>query len=85
MSLSKAKLIKKLYNEGIFTLEDNTLKSGKKSPYYCDFRLLISKPELYQELVDFMIKYLETLNLEYDHLGCVPIGSLPFSTSIRIN
>ena len=84
MSLSKAKLIKKLYNEGIFTLEDITLKSGKKSPYYCDFRLLISKPELYQELVDFMIKYLETLNLNRS-FGCVPIGSLPFSTVLRIN
>lgn len=82
MPLSKIQIIKKLYSEGIFTLDDIVLKSGKKSPYYCDFRLLISKPELYQEVVDFICAYLETLSVEYHHLGSVPIGSLPFTTSV---
>ena len=87
MPLSKIQIIKKLYSEGIFTLDDIVLKSGKKSPYYCDFRLLISKPELYQELVEFICAYLETLSVEYQHLGSVPIGSLPFTTSVanRLN
>ena len=82
MGLSKLQLIKKLYNAGIFSLTDITLKSGKKSPYYCDFRLLISQPELYQEVVEFMCDYLKTLSVEYQHLGSVPIGSLPFTTSV---
>jgi uridine monophosphate synthetase len=82
MPLSKVQIIKKLYNAGIFTLEDIELKSGKKSPYYCDFRLLISQPELYQEVTEFVSAYIETLSLEYNHLGCVPIGSLPFTTSV---
>ena len=30
MPLSKIQIIKKLYNEGIFTLDDIVLKSGKK-------------------------------------------------------
>ena len=87
MPLSKIQIIKKLYSEGIFTLDDIVLKSGKKSPYYCDFRLLISKPELYQEVVEFICAYLETLSVEYQHLGSVPIGSLPFTTSVanRLN
>lgn len=87
MPLSKIQIIKKLYSEGIFTLDDIILKSGKKSPYYCDFRLLISKPELYQQVVEFICSYLETLSVEYHHLGSVPIGSLPFTTSVanRLN
>jgi uridine monophosphate synthetase len=87
MPLSKIQIIKKLYLAGIFTLDDIVLKSGKKSPYYCDFRLLISKPELYQEVVEFICAYLETLSFEYQHLGSVPIGSLPFTTSVsnRLN
>lgn len=82
MPLSKIQIIKKLYSAGIFTLDDIVLKSGKKSPYYCDFRLLISNPELYQEVVEFICAYLETLSVDYQHLGCVPIGSLPFTTSV---
>lgn len=82
MPLNKNQLLSKLYNAGLFTLEQTVLKSGKKSPYYCDFRSLVSQPELYQEVIDFCVDRIQKLNLTYQHLACVPIGSLPFTTSI---
>jgi uridine monophosphate synthetase len=82
MPLTKNQLLSKLYQSGIFTLEQTVLKSGKKSPYYCDFRKLVSLPELYQEVINFSVDRIKKLELTYQHLACVPIGSLPFTTSI---
>ena len=45
MSLSKATLIPELFQNKIFNIQEITLKSGSKSPYYVDLHRLISYPD----------------------------------------
>lgn len=85
MPLSKNQLLSKLFEAGVFTLDSIVLKSGKKSPYYCDFRKLVSQPELYKDVIEFCVDRINKLGLEYKHFACVPIGSLPYTTSIANN
>lgn len=85
-SLSKTQLLKKLYDNEIFVFKDITLKSGKKSPYYCDFRKLLTLPELYSDFINYiaaLIKKRESKGLlEFDYICGVPMGSLPYVASL---
>lgn len=85
-SLTKTQLLKKLYDNQIFVFKDITLKSGKKSPYYCDFRKLLTLPELYSDFINYiaaLIKKRESKGLlDFDYICGVPMGSLPYVASL---
>ena len=85
-TLSKTQLLKKLYENNIFVFKDITLKSGKKSPYYCDFRRLLTLPELYNDFISYiaaLIKKRESKGLlKCDYICGVPMGSLPYVASL---
>lgn len=79
---SKTKLLKKLLDNGIFIFEDKKLKSGQNSPYYCNFRKLLSLPELFAELIEYIENFINKNNLEYDLLCGVPTGAVPLCSSL---
>ena len=85
-NLSKTALLKKLYDHNIFVFKDIVLKSGKKSPYYCDFRKLLTFPELYNDFLNYiasLIKKREEKEIfKFDYICGVPMGTIPYVASL---
>jgi uridine monophosphate synthetase len=80
----RSRFLDSLVSTGCFRLGDFTLKSGKKSPFYIDLRLLVSDPaalslaaRAYEEAAR---------GLAYDRIAGIPAAGLPLATaaSLRI-
>lgn len=82
MSISKIKLLKELYENNVFIFEEKTLKSGQKSPYYCNFRILLSRPELFSKLVDYIEMVISKYEINYDLLCGIMTGGLSYSNAL---
>lgn len=74
-------LINELYREGIFQNLDTpiTLKSGKETKFYADFRKLYTKPKLFNVIADCLAQYIPT---ETDYIAGSPLGAIPLTTII---
>lgn len=59
-------VIAELYNVGVIKFGDFVLASGKRSPYYFDFRILPSYPKLYSKVIDLWVRTLLNTNIEFD-------------------
>ncbi len=66
-------LILSLYKVGVIKFGDFTLASGRRSPYYFDFRTLPSYPEVYSKLIDLWLQTLQRYGVSFD--GVVGIAS----------
>ncbi|MEM4841055.1 MAG: orotate phosphoribosyltransferase, partial [Sulfolobales archaeon] len=66
-------LILSMYEVGIVKFGDFLLASGKRSPYYFDFRILPSFPELYLNVIKFWLQKLGESGVRFD--GVVGIAS----------
>ncbi len=75
-------LSKKLNEIGAIQHGTFTLKSGITSPIYIDLRLLVSHPELLDEIADLLWEKIK--NLEFDVICGVPYTALPIATAISI-
>ena len=63
---------------------DYTLKSGVISPYYLDLRVLVSKPQLLQQVSNAMHQLLEENGARYDIVCGVPYTALPIATALSL-
>ena len=79
-------LIEELINIGCLKFGDFTLKSGQKSPLYCDLRVLISYPHFMTEISDSLFaKYEKIFDAKYGERICgVPYTALPIATHYSI-
>lgn len=66
-------LILNLYKVGIIRFGDFILASGKRSPYYFDFRILPSYPEVYSDVIKLWVRKLLESNVRFE--GVVGIAS----------
>ncbi|MCJ7624384.1 MAG: orotidine-5'-phosphate decarboxylase [Anaerolineaceae bacterium] len=71
-----------LLDAGCVRFGEFTLKSGKKSPFYIDLRLLVAHPKLLGEVAAAYIPLLE--KIEYDQLGALPYAAMPIGTAISL-
>lgn len=65
-------LYNKIFDAGCIKFGEFKLKSGIMSPVYCDFRGLISKPELLKEIG-------EALASKAKEIGCDRIAGIPYA------
>ena len=78
----RTNLILELHKLGIIKFGKFTLKSGLQSPFYIDFRIIISHPKILKKLANEI--WLKIKDLPFDHLCGVPYAALPLSTAISL-
>ena len=74
----------------IIQLKEILCSSGVKSPYYCDFRMMLNFNDKLNEIVELMKSVVEEEwnnvsfesgeNTELNRVGSVPLGAVPFAT-----
>ena len=78
-------LVLQLYDIGCILFGDYVQASGATFSYYIDLRKIISKPQIFQQVLN---AYADILNdLIFDRIAGIPYGSLPTATglSLRLN
>ena len=78
METKKRKLTELLLKNDILKYGDFTLKSGKKSWFYVDLRLISSYPETFEFVIDCYIDMIKSIH-EVDALAGVAVAGVPFS------
>lgn len=79
----KLNLIELLKKNNVVKKGNFTLKSGKQSSYYVDFRHLISKPEVFYMLNVFLADLLPESKDNYYICG-LPYAGIPYCSAISI-
>ena len=74
----------------IIQLKEILCSSGVKSPYYCDFRMMLNYNDKMGVLIELMKSLVEEEwgelsfesgeNTELNRIGSVPLGAVPFAT-----
>jgi orotate phosphoribosyltransferase len=75
-------LVKDIYMAGVFKTGDFKLTSGVLSPYYIDLRTLVSKPRLFERLVDSYISKIRMIGEGFDAVAGVETAGIPIATLI---
>lgn len=75
-------LILQLYDIGCIIFGDHVQASGAVFPYYIDLRTIISKPQIFHQMVSAYAEILQ--ELEFDRIAGIPYGSLPTATGLAL-
>jgi orotidine 5'-phosphate decarboxylase subfamily 1/orotate phosphoribosyltransferase len=73
-------LILDLERSGAVKFGNFVLKSGKVSPFYIDLRDIVSKPDIFQRMVDMLID--KVREMEFDVVTGIPYTALPYAAVI---
>lgn len=85
--MEKTSLIEQLYSIGAVKFGEFKLKSGMLSPIYLDLRVIVSAPQLLNQIADQMIAVIQEHKIKYDLLAGIPYTALPMATvlSVKLN
>lgn len=68
---------------------DFTLASGKKSRYYVDVKMAVTKPKILKLIssciVEEIEKRLENREIIVDYIACVELGAVPLGTAVSLD
>jgi uridine monophosphate synthetase len=77
-------LILRLYDLGCILFGgDYVQASGTVLPYYIDLRMIISNPQVFQQILTAYTTILKTLT--FDRIAGIPYGSLPTATGLALH
>lgn len=79
---SLAELVKDIYLAGGFRIGEFKLTSGGLSPYYVDLRILISRPRVFERLVDSYVDRMRSIGEDFDIVAGVETAGIPIATLI---
>ena len=82
MEQNKRKLVELLIENDILQFGDFTLKSGKKSWFYIDLRLISSFPKTFEYVIKCYLKILNRID-KTDAVAGVAVAGVPFSSVLR--
>ncbi len=75
-------LILQLYDIGCLLFGEYVQASGATFSYYIDLRKIISKPQLFHQVLSAYANILKTL--KFDRIAGIPYGSLPTATGLSL-
>ncbi|ACB49853.1 bifunctional orotidine-5'-phosphate decarboxylase/orotate phosphoribosyltransferase protein [Crocosphaera subtropica ATCC 51142] len=75
-------LILQLYDIGCLLFGEYVQASGATFSYYIDLRKIISKPQLFHQVLSAYADILKSLN--FDRIAGIPYGSLPTATGLSL-
>lgn len=75
-------LILQLYDIGCLLFGEYVQASGATFSYYIDLRKIISKPQLFHQVLTAYADILKSLN--FDRIAGIPYGSLPTATGLSL-
>jgi len=84
MKMSERELMRDLYRIGAIKFGEFTLKSGKKSPYYIDLRILPSFPRVLVKVGKVMGEMIEASGFRPTCLCGIPAAGLAIATACGI-
>ena len=95
MTMTTKKWVQFFIKNKIIQLKEILCSSGVKSPYYCDFRMMLNYNEKMGELVELIkliveeewvkLSFESGENTELNRIGSVPLGAVPFATILSQN
>lgn len=74
----------KLFEISAFKFGDFKMKVGINSPVYFDLRVIVSFPEVMNQLTDQMKEFIEVKKIKFDHYCGVPYTALPLATLLSV-
>ena len=83
-SLSRQQLFSELFGIGAMKFGEFILKSGKKSPYYVDFRLLSSYPKVLRDVGTLMSELINSASNKPDVLCGIPSTGLAIANAMSL-
>lgn len=75
-------LILQLFDIGCFQFGEFVQASGTVFPYYIDLRRIISKPQVFQQVLNAYGEILNTLH--FDRIAGIPYGALPTASGLAL-
>lgn len=78
--MSHMNLILDLENAGAVKFGNFVLKSGKVSPFYFDLRDIVSKPDIFQRMVDLLVD--KVREMAFDVVTGIPYTALPYAAVV---
>ena len=78
----RSSLIRELISTGCFKTGSFQLKSGRRSPFYIDLRLIISRPPLLSRVASAYGSILA--GIIFDRLAAVPMAGIPIATAVSL-
>lgn len=76
-------LILQLYDIGCIMFGNFVQASGVTFPYYIDLRTIISKPQIFHQILSAYADILK--DLSFDRIAGIPYGSLPTATGLALH
>ncbi|KAG5667923.1 hypothetical protein PVAND_015888 [Polypedilum vanderplanki] len=80
----RKELALKLFQISAFKFGSYTLKSGEISPVYFDLRVIISHPDVMENLTNLMLLFIKEKEIQCDQLCGVPYTALPLATLLSV-
>lgn len=77
-------LIVKLHEIDAFKFGNFKMKVGINSPVYFDLRVIVSHPDVMEQLSELLIDFCKQKQLEYEQICGVPYTALPIATIISV-